>query len=149
MNYIDNKLAHIDGLIEGLELDFSTKEGKVIEKMLDVMKDMSEALSGLMEAQDDMEDFVEELDEELSEVQMDLYDFDEDDLDDELEEANDDELYEVVCPECGITYITDFNSFEKDDVHCPECGAAFHLEQKILDQVCEEETLEESSEKEV
>lgn len=51
--------------------------------------------------------------------------------DDEDYDEDDDDLYEVICPECGETYLTDFESFEEDDVSCPACGAPFKLEESV------------------
>ena len=41
----------------------------------------------------------------------------------------------VICPECGETYLTDFESFEEDDVSCPACGAPFKLEESVLEKL--------------
>ena len=54
MKYIREKVAFIEGLVEGLELDLTTKEGKVLDRIIDVLGDMTDALEGLAEAQDEI-----------------------------------------------------------------------------------------------
>ena len=43
------KVAYIKGLADGLGVDDSTKEGKLIRLMLDLMNDMAETIEALEE----------------------------------------------------------------------------------------------------
>lgn len=131
MKYIREKVSFIEGLAEGLELDVTTKEGKVLDKIIEVLGDITDALDGLAEAQENLEEYAEMIDEDLEDME-DFFlegDWDEDDYED------DDDYYEVVCPNCHNVYITDFESFEDDEVYCPECGAKFTLEQEVVDEL--------------
>ena len=69
MKYIREKVAFIEGLVEGLELDLTTKEGKVLDRIIDVLGDMTDALEGLAEAQDELEDYAEMIDDDLTELE--------------------------------------------------------------------------------
>ncbi|MEG1433008.1 MULTISPECIES: CD1247 N-terminal domain-containing protein [Eubacterium] len=136
MKYIQEKVSYLKGLSDGLGLDDSTNEGKVILKMLDVLDDITDALDGLMEAQDELEDYVEMIDDDMTDLEEYIL---EDDMafadeDDEYYE-DDDDLYEVICPSCGSAYLTDFESFEEDEVFCPECGEQFKLEEKVVEEL--------------
>ena len=111
MKYIREKVAFIEGLVEGLELDLTTKEGKVLDRIIDVLGDMTDALEGLAEAQDELEDYAEMIDDDLTELEEFILDEDWDEEYDDFDDVDfddDDDYYEVVCPKCGTVYITDF-----------------------------------------
>ena len=46
---IAKKVAYIQGLADGLELDGDTKEGKVLAAILDVLEDMADAIEDMAE----------------------------------------------------------------------------------------------------
>lgn len=125
MDYIKEKVAYLQGLAEGLKIEESSAEGKVLFHIIDVLDDITDALDGLAEAQYAAEEEAEEVQEILSDI-VEFFD---------VLAEDDDDLYEVICPECGETYLTDFESFEEDDVSCPACGAPFKLEESVLEKL--------------
>ena len=74
MNFLYEKVAYLNGLIDGMELDESTKEGKALVMIAEILEDIVEVL--------------EEMDEDLSNVEDELFgefdieEFDDEDLDD-------------------------------------------------------------------
>lgn len=129
MKYINEKVAYTKGLVDGLALDQTSSEGKVLVQVLDILEDIVDALDGITEAQEELEEYVEMVDDDLSELEE--FILDEDLMDDEDFEFNEEEFYEIICPECGNVYITEFESFENDTVICPDCGAPFKLNETI------------------
>ena len=146
MMTITEKAAYIKGLVDGLELDETSKETKVIKALVDIIDDM--ALS-LADAEDDiavLADEIDEIEEHLDAVDKDLSDvenivFEEDDdfdddcdfdcdccdgcdgLYDEYDEDDEDYEYEVECPDCGEVFVFDESAFETDEpLTCPNCG---------------------------
>ena len=111
---INEKVAYIRGLTDGLKLNDNDDTVKVLKAVIDLLEDLSDEVTELGELYDDLSDQVEEIDQDLSIVEDDLYD-DEDDFDDFDEEG---EYYEVVCPKCGdgIIYGTIRASGKK--AHC-------------------------------
>ncbi len=110
---LGEKMSYLQGLIDGLDIDSSTKEGKALLQMADVMNEI--------------------LDSDLGDVEEDLYDFDENDCDCDCEcdcdecddddfDFDNDELYEVCCPGCGDTVILDEYMLEEGSIDCPNCG---------------------------
>ena len=77
MKYISEKVAYIKGLAEGLKLDTSSDEGRIIAALIDVIDDLTDAVDGIAEAHDDLADYVEVIDEDLE------------DLSDDFDELND------------------------------------------------------------
>ena len=88
---------------------------------------------GINQAREEAEEEAEEVQEILSDI-VEFFDVLAEDDDEDYDE-DDDDLYEVICPECGETYLTDFESFEEDDVSCPACGAPFKLEESVLEKL--------------
>ncbi|WKY46816.1 transcriptional regulator [Eubacteriaceae bacterium ES3] len=129
MKFINEKVAYTKGLMDGLEIDGTTSEGKVLFQVMDILEDVVDALDGLTEAQEDLESYVEMVDDDLSDLEEFILDEDFDDEDDYDE--LDDDFYEVICPECGNVFITEFEAFEDDSVVCPECGEPFILDESV------------------
>ncbi len=136
---IREKAAYIKGLAEGLELDNTTKEGKLILALIDLAGDMAEELDNIAEDVDTALDYCEELDEDLGAVEemlledecdcdCDEFDCDGDcencDEDCELLEDEDDDFFEVQCPACGETICFD-ETVDLDAFVCPACGETF------------------------
>ena len=108
-----------------LQAYFEQNNFEIIESGFDRIPTMSKKLSAEEEA--------EEVQEILSDI-VEFFDILAEDDDEDYDE-DDDDLYEVICPECGETYLTDFESFEEDDVSCPACGAPFKLEESVLEKL--------------
>lgn len=70
---ITEKVAHLKGFIEGIELDESTKEGKVIKAMVDILDDMALSISDIEDEIVDMSEQVEDIDQDLEMVIEDIY----------------------------------------------------------------------------
>ena len=126
---ICEKIAYIKGLAEGLELDESTKEGKILAALIDLIGDITEEICDIEDALDDMCDQIDAVDEDLSAVEEIIYDdeCDCDCQDDDCDcDCDDDELYEIECPACNDVIYLDEDMLEDEGIDCPNCGT--HLE---------------------
>lgn len=126
---ITEKCAHLKGLAEGMNLDASSPEVKLINAVIDLLGDVTEAISEIDEDLETLNDYAEELDEDLGAIEELLYDDDDDDdccccCDDDCDE----DLFCELCPKCGEQICFD-ESVNPDDLVCPNCGTA----------LCEEE----------
>ena len=92
------KAAYLKGLIDGLGIDETTKEGKVIKAMSELLGELAEAVDAIDEDVTHAYDQINDLSEELEDLEADLYEDD-----DEAPEEPDDgpARYEVTCPACG------------------------------------------------
>ena len=70
---IAEKVSYIKGLAEGLKVDESTNEGKVITAILDVLGEMAENLAEVDEELDDVADVMTDLEESVSDLEDDVY----------------------------------------------------------------------------
>lgn len=91
------KVAHLKGVMEGMEFDTTTKEGKLLSLIVDILDDLTAEVSEIEDDLDTLFDFADELDEDLGDVEADLYgdDDDYDEFDDEYDEDED-------MPECCV-----------------------------------------------
>ena len=96
------KAAYLKGLIDGLGIDETTKEGKVIKAMSELLGELAEAVDGIDEDVTRAYDQINDLSEELEDLEADLYEDDEDDEEPEEEEEdteeddNDDDEHRVL-----------------------------------------------------
>jgi hypothetical protein len=129
------KAAYIKGLVDGMELDKESKEGKVIAALVDLLGEVVESIDGLEADVDELYEYAEELDEDLGEVESVLCEDDEDydDFDDEcdgmcdecdLDCDLDDDFFEIECPSCGEVVCFD-ESIDPEELACPACGEKF------------------------
>lgn len=136
--FLVEKVAYLKGLVTGLEIDNTTKEGKLFEAIVDVLDEMSVYVSKLEENQLEMEELLDILDQDLCEVEETIYDSEEQDIcedescemtaDEHFEEDYDDsdtieeEVYEVVCPSCENSLYIDYDMLSKGEMNCPNCS---------------------------
>ena len=66
---ITEKASYLCGLMEGMNLDTTTNEGKMIDKLVDLISDMADEIAELEEKIATLNDYVEELDEDLGDVE--------------------------------------------------------------------------------
>ena len=125
---ITEKISYIKGLCEGLSLDESKPEVKVINAIIDLLDDIAYDLTDMEELYDELSDQVDEIDQDLSEVESELYDEDcdccEDDDEDEDFDFDDEDnpFYEVTCGVCGQKLNVSEDVLLEGEIECPNCG---------------------------
>ena len=73
---LTEKISYIKGLAEGLSLDESKPEVKVINAIVELLDDMAYSVSDMEELYDDLSAQVDEIDQDLADVESDIYDDD-------------------------------------------------------------------------
>lgn len=138
---ITEKAAYIKGLAEGLDIDASSKEGKVISAIIDLLADIAVDLEDTEDACAGLAEQINAVDEDLAELEDFVYEEYEDEYGDECEDCcgcdDDDELYEVECPNCHDVIYIDDKMLEDEGMTCPNCGT--NLEFDLEDDIDEEE----------
>lgn len=154
---ISEKVAHLKGLMEGLNYPADTAEGKILYAITDILSDLALEVDDLEASTEQLHDYVEELDEDLGDVEEYLFVTDEDEVEDEdadesyeaseldldpLEfddgddENDDEDVYALECPSCGETiYLTD-SLLDETDILCPACheSISFTIEEEDSDE---------------
>ena len=127
MSYFTEKAAYLKGLAEGLDVDASTKEGKLLNAIIDVISDMADEIEVLGELQDDMLDIINDIADDECDCDCDCDCCDCDDLD----------YFEIQCEKCGDTICLDEELLDSDEeIVCPNCGEVIELEFEECDCDC-------------
>ncbi len=127
---LNEKVAYLKGLIEGLQIDEAKPENKIIKAMADIIDDIALTVTDLEDVVDSLDEYMEEIDEDLAAIEDiayedDEYD-DEDEDDEDWEDEEDAEFYEVMCPKCGeVVYLDD--SIDPSEITCPNCYEEFDI----------------------
>ena len=119
---LTEKAAYIKGLAEGLGLDASKPETKIINALLDIIDDLSLTVSDLEDELVLVGEQVDAVDEDLDALESYVYDDDDCDCDCDCGCCDDDEFFEVECPACGEVINVDEGILESGSIECPNCG---------------------------
>ncbi len=123
---ISEKISYIKGLAEGLKLDDTSKEGKILLSIIDLLDDMVDEIDVIDEACAEIGEQLDAVDEDLSLLEEDFYYDDEEDFDDE-DYCNED-VYEVECPNCHDIIYLDEAMLEEEEMVCPSCNTRLEFE---------------------
>ena len=133
---ISEKSAYLKGLMDGMNFNTDSNEGKLLAAIVDLLGDMSKKIHDIEETTIAISDELDEIEEDLDAIEDFIMDEEDEeyDFDDEDEEWDDEEceegfgfgdedttIYEVRCA-CGS--VIDFNeeTLEKGSMVCPDCG---------------------------
>ena len=153
---VSEKAAYIKGLMEGMEIDTSKGEGKLLAVMADLLEDLALSVQDLEDENATLREYIEELDEDLGAVEEDFYCCDDDDCDCDCCDCDDDdycdcddcdddcdccdccECLELECPACGEpVYIDECDIEEIDELECPSCGKVLTIVETDAEDDCE------------
>ncbi len=138
---LNKKAAYLQGLVDGLGIDDTTKEGKIIKAMSTLLGEMAEVIESVDEDLSRAYDQINDLSDELEDLEADLYE--EEDEDGESEDAEDEDsdgdddakdddiasepFYEVACPNCGETVYVSEDDLDAGEANCAHCGVTFEV----------------------
>ena len=138
---LNKKAAYLQGLVDGLGIDDTTKEGKIIKAMSALLGEMAETIESVDEDLSRAYDQINDLSDELEDLEADLYE--EEDEDGESEDAEDEDtdgdddakdddiasepFYEVACPNCGETVYVSEDDLDAGEANCAHCGVTFEV----------------------
>lgn len=133
MAYLSEQVAYLKGLAEGMKIDDTKNEGRLLLKIIDVLDEFAATIEELDEEVLDNTERIEEVEECLDDVCEDLYDEecgcgDCDDCDDELDDEEDLDFYEVECPSCKEKVYFDEDMINDEVLICPNCNEKIEIE---------------------
>lgn len=130
------KVAYLKGLAEGLSLDESTKEGKILKVMIDILDDMALEMQDLRDEQYEIEEGLDAVSDDLSDVESFIYEAFDEDEEDEDDEDDDEPVYETTCPNCEEPIYFDEDILADGSVECPNCGEKLEFDLSSLEDDC-------------
>lgn len=139
---ISEKVAYIQGMFDGMGLDQSESgEAKVLAEVLDVLREVGDQLDTVDATLDEFGEEIDAISDDLADVEAIVGEDDEDDCccahdlgcDDDLD---DEDFFEVDCPNCGESLVIDDEVLEAGVIDCPKCGQKFALDFEGEDDEC-------------
>ena len=119
---ISEKVAYLKGLAEGLDLDTEkSKEGKLISVMIGILEEVGLSLEDKEENALNLGEEIDALSDDLADVESIVYDEDEADEDEE-------DGFEVECPNCDEPLFIGDDELAEGVVVCPNCDTRFSLD---------------------
>ena len=117
---ISEKIAYLKGLMEGMNVDTESNEGKLFAAVVDVLDEIALEVEDLTDEVVELGDGLDVISDDLSDVEDVVYDEDEDD--------EEEECYATTCPECEEEIFFDDSVLEDGKVVCPNCGATLEFD---------------------
>ena len=117
---ISEKVAYLKGLMEGMNLNADSNEGKLFRAIAGVLGEDALEVEDLTDEEMELGDGLDVVSDDLGDVEDIVYD--EDDEDDE------EECYATTCPECEEEIFFDDSVLEDGKVVCPNCGATLEFD---------------------
>ncbi len=142
---ISEKSAYLKGLMEGMNLNTESNEGKMIAAIVDLLGDMAKRVTDIEETTIAISDELDEIEEDLDAIEDFIMDEDDDEDSDEWDDDEDDDegfefgdeettIYEAECPSCGEVVDFDEETLEKGSIVCPNCGEKLEFDLSSLDE---------------
>lgn len=143
---VNEKLAYLKGLMDGLEFEPNTPEKKILSLVVEILGDMCEVDDSISDRMDNLEEYISEIDSDLGEVEEVLCDrppeppFDPRDYLDGLEDLEDLADLDGLEEYDDDDDLDDDDDYDEDDdddetfsVECPECGEEVYFDSSLLD----------------
>lgn len=128
---LTEKVAYIKGLMEGMKLDETKDEVKIVKAITDLLEDMALTLADVEETCDENSEIIDVLDEDLGEIEEIVYGDCSDDCCDcedydgcdccDCDDFDDEDIYEVSCPNCTETICLNEDMLDEGSIKCPNC----------------------------
>lgn len=126
---ISEKVAYLKGLMEGMNLDAESNEGKLFRAIADVLDEVALEVEDLTDEVMELGDGLDVVSDDLGDVEDIVYDDDDDcDEDEDEDEDDEEECYATTCPECEEEIFFDDSVLEDGKVVCPNCGATLEFD---------------------
>ena len=107
---ITEKTAYLKGLLEGMNIDESKPEGKLLKAVVETLDEMANEVADLYDTAEYLEDYIDEVDHDLGDLETEYYECDCDcDCD-----CDDDDDY-CFCDDCDEEDCTDCILCDEDD----------------------------------
>ncbi len=143
---VSEKVAYLKGLADGLGINDSTSEGKLMLAVIDVLDAMAEDIEAVDAHAKDLSDSIGDISEDMEYLEDlcigendDDYEFhygsDADEADSDIpsctgccSSCGDEQEYEVTCPKCGETITVFEEDLDFGSIRCPKCDAELEFD---------------------
>ena len=141
MTDIRAKVAYLQGLAEGLEIETSSPEGRILTSIIEVLGDVVDQVVDIEDAQAELAEYVEDVDYDLGSLEDSLCEAGEDEgerirfiPDGDLIQSEDD-VSIISCPQCGETLGAFSGTTPDMETTCPWCQCVVRVESTAGEQM--------------
>ena len=128
------KVAYLKGLMEGMELNTASGEGKLFSVIAEILGELASDVEDLESDLDDLSEDVDTISDDLSDVEDQLRENGWEDGDEELEDEEP-SFFRVTCPVCGKAITVDEDVLDLGTVQCPHCGEMMEFDLENVEAV--------------
>jgi len=117
MSEIRAKVAYLQGLAEGLDIEVSSSEGRILTAMIDLLGDLAEEIETVSDAQAHLAEYVEDVDYDLGTLEESMDEEDDDEVTfvpDGVVLSEEDGIELASCPQCGEVLGATYGEFEHE-----------------------------------
>ena len=119
------QVAYLQGLAEGLDIEATSSEGRILTSMIEVMGDLASEVMDVSQAQEQLAEYVEDVDEDLVSLEDSLFGADAQEI---TFIPDEEEVAVAACPECGETMGVSAGEMDMAvDAVCPNCGCVVQV----------------------
>lgn len=135
MENLSRKVGYLKGLMEGMDLDQNSANGKLLAGIVELLAELSDRVEAMDDLLDDLNDYVESIDDDLAELEGEHGDdfgfMDDDDEDEDFDDAfgdGEDKLHLLRPGEDADDEAEDADGDDPGSLAgklCPKCGRMF------------------------
>ncbi len=157
---LSEKASYLQGLMDGLDIDNTTKEGKVLKQMADIMRELILSMEEIRDEVSELGELCDNIDQDLGALENDFYECDDDDdiaqeeseenisfdVENDAEAAAELASFDGVTDDDALTDIADISDVEIEsaddgdessedelyEVICPTCNDTICITESIL-----------------
>ena len=123
MSDLTARAAYLKGLAEGMKLDQSTDERKLLLAVINVLEDYAKEIDSIDTECGFMSDSIADIEDEVDFLGSAVFHGEHA----HMHGGEKDEV-QVKCPNCGEDIVVSMDDVEEDEVVCPACGAEIELD---------------------
>ena len=148
------KVAYLKGLTDGFGIDKESKEGKLLNVVIDILDEITHDIEDLEANSYELGEAIDQVSDDLADIEEFFLDEDEDDEDDDDDDddecscgcCGDEDLvfYEVTCPACENTITIDEDVLDLGSIECPNCGETLEFEGVEIEDEDDEDEVEDN-----
>ncbi len=139
---MSEKAAYLKGLADGIKLDDGKDTDRLLKAIIDTIAELSDVVDDIDEDLDVFSEQLDAVDEDLGELEEYVYEGNcgcncgcDCDCDCDCDcgcgcgdDCDEEEFYDVTCPECGETVCVDDEILDEGSIECPNCGTLLEFD---------------------
>jgi hypothetical protein len=132
---ITEKASYIQGLMEGMDLDKNDKQVKILYAMTELLEEMARTIESLSDDSDEINDRLDDVESGLDYMLEDMVgDEDSDNGRCSCCDEDEDDCFEIKCPNCGNSIEVNDDMVTEGSVTCPNCNEEISMDDIFPDE---------------